>query len=153
MLPRLTQGISQVAALHLPHKPSGKGYLLLLGWHWFGVPKVLMVASCANSNLSPPDHETSLFSSPVVWVRLFAQLGYLSAGVLLMTLDGWCQNLHITLQTLLPWTECHCLCVPTWVLRLYRLLSHPVLWPNWMLIVCVHRNQISTHIIYKMDTD
>jgi hypothetical protein len=31
-------------------------------------------------------------------------------------------------------------------------VSHPVLRPNRMLIVCVSRNQVYTHIIYKMDT-
>jgi hypothetical protein len=56
VLPELTPVISQVATLHLPHKPSGKGCLLLLNWHWFRVPKVLMVAPCANSSLLPQDH-------------------------------------------------------------------------------------------------
>jgi hypothetical protein len=32
------------------------------------------------------------------------------------------------------------------------LLSHLVLRPNRMLIVCVPRNQVSTHTIQKMDT-
>jgi hypothetical protein len=32
-------------------------------------------------------------------------------------------------------------------------LSHPVLRPNRMLIVCVHMNQVYTHIIQNMDTE
>jgi hypothetical protein len=31
-------------------------------------------------------------------------------------------------------------------------MSHPVLRPNQMLIVCVPRNQVYTHTIQKMDT-
>jgi hypothetical protein len=34
-----------------------------------------------------------------------------------------------------------------------NLLSHPVLRLNRMLIVCVTRNQVSTHTIRKMDTE
>jgi hypothetical protein len=30
--------------------------------------------------------------------------------------------------------------------------SHPILRPNRMLIVCVPKNQVSTHIVQKMDT-
>jgi hypothetical protein len=32
-------------------------------------------------------------------------------------------------------------------------LSHPVLRPNQILIVCVPRNQVYTHTIQKIDTD
>jgi hypothetical protein len=32
-------------------------------------------------------------------------------------------------------------------------LSHPVLRPNRMLIVCVPRNQVFTHTVQKMDTE
>jgi hypothetical protein len=32
-------------------------------------------------------------------------------------------------------------------------LSHPVLRPNQMLIVCVPKNQVSTHTVQKMDTE
>jgi hypothetical protein len=34
-----------------------------------------------------------------------------------------------------------------------NLLSHPVLRSNRMLIVCVTRNQVSTHTVQKMDTE
>jgi hypothetical protein len=32
-------------------------------------------------------------------------------------------------------------------------LSHPVLRPNQMLIVCVLRNQVYTHTVQKMDIE
>jgi hypothetical protein len=32
-------------------------------------------------------------------------------------------------------------------------LSYPVLRPNQILIVCVARNQVSTHTVWKMDTE
>jgi hypothetical protein len=34
-----------------------------------------------------------------------------------------------------------------------ELVSHPVLRPNQMLIVCVPKNQVYTHIIQKMNTE
>jgi hypothetical protein len=32
-------------------------------------------------------------------------------------------------------------------------MSHPVLRPNQMLIVCVPRNQVYTHTMHKMNTE
>jgi hypothetical protein len=34
-----------------------------------------------------------------------------------------------------------------------RSMSHPVLRPNRMLIVCVPRNQVYTHTVQKMGTE
>jgi hypothetical protein len=37
--------------------------------------------------------------------------------------------------------------------KLSRGVSHPVLGPNQMVIVCVPRNQVYTHTVQKMDTE
>jgi hypothetical protein len=97
----LIQEIYQVAALHLPRRPSGMKCLLWLDWQWYRAPKALMAAPYANSSLLLLDHETSLSSSPAVWVCLLTQLGRSSMVVLPMMLGEWCRSLHSTLWTLL----------------------------------------------------